>query len=49
MMCGVTRRDRVRNEYIRGSVEVDSIEDKMAQNRLRWFGRVCRKGDVGVG
>ena len=28
MMCGVTKRDRVRNEYIRGSVGVDSIEDK---------------------
>ena len=35
MMCGVTKRDRVRNEYIRGSVGVASIEDKMAQSRLR--------------
>ena len=26
MMCGVTRRDRVRNEYIRGGVGVDSID-----------------------
>ena len=43
MMCGVKRRDRVRNEYIRCSVGVDSIEDKMAQNRLRWLGHVCRK------
>ena len=44
MMCGVTRRDRVRNEYVRASVGVDSIEDKLAQGRLRWFGHVSRKG-----
>ena len=43
MMCGVTRRDRVRNEYVRASVGVDSIEDKLAQGRLRWFGHVSRK------
>ena len=34
MMCGVTKRNRVRNEYIRMSVGVNSIEDKMAQSRL---------------
>ena len=48
MMCGVTRRDRVRNEYVRGSIGVDSIVDKMAQSRLRWFGHVSRKADVDV-
>ena len=48
MMCGVTRRDRVRNEYVRGSVGVDSIGDKMAQSRLRWYGHLCRKGGVDV-
>ena len=34
----------MRNEYVRASVGVDSIEDKMAQGRLRWFGHVSRKG-----
>ena len=24
---------------------MDSIENKKAQNRLRWFGHVCRKGE----
>ena len=43
MMCGVTRRDRVRNEYVRASVGVDSINDKLAQRRLSWFGHVSRK------
>ena len=31
MMCGVTRRDRVRNEYVRASVGVDDIRDKLAE------------------
>ena len=35
MTCGVTRSDRVRNEYGRASVGEDSIEDKLAQGRLR--------------
>ena len=34
----------MRNEYLRGSVGVVSIEDKLAQGRLRWFGHVSRKG-----
>ena len=42
-MCGVTRRDRVINEYVRASVGVDSIDDKLAQSRLRWFGHVSRR------
>lgn len=48
MMCGVTRRDRVRNEYVRASVGIDSIEDKLAQKRLRWLGHVIRKEEEDV-
>ena len=48
MMCGVTRRDRVRNEYVRGSVGVESIADRLAQSRLGWFGHVSRKDEVDV-
>ena len=33
MMCGVTRRDRLKNEYVRASVNVDSVMDKLAQSR----------------
>ena len=39
-MCGNTRRDKVRNEDIRTKICVTSIEDKMRENRLRWFGHV---------
>ncbi|PHT63712.1 UDP-glucose:glycoprotein glucosyltransferase [Capsicum annuum] len=43
-MCGFTRADRVRNEIIREKVGVVSVEDKMREVRLRWFGHVMRRG-----
>ena len=42
-MCGHTRKDRVRNEIIREKVEVASVENKMREVRLRWFGHVMRR------
>ncbi|KAF3683128.1 putative bystin-like isoform 1 [Capsicum annuum] len=43
-MCGLTRRDRARNETIREKVDVTSVECKMREARLRWFGHVKRRG-----
>ncbi|KAF3661490.1 putative dnaJ -like protein subfamily B member 11-like [Capsicum annuum] len=43
-MCGITRADRVRNEAIRDKVGVASVEDKIREGRLRWFGHVMRRG-----
>ncbi|PHT86395.1 hypothetical protein T459_08501 [Capsicum annuum] len=43
-MCGLNRGDRVRNETIREKVGVASVEDKMREVRLRWFGYVMRRG-----
>ena len=42
-MCGHTRKDRVRNEIIRTKVGVTCIENKMRENRLRWFGHIKRR------
>ena len=42
-MCGNTRREKVRNEYIRTKIGVASIVEKMKENRLRWFGHVRRR------
>jgi hypothetical protein len=33
-MCGVTRMDRIRIEYIRGSLKVSPVTEKMRINRL---------------
>ncbi|KAM3375418.1 hypothetical protein P3S68_014132 [Capsicum galapagoense] len=43
-MCGFTRAERARNEIIREKVGVVSVEDKMREVRLRWFGHVMRRG-----
>ena len=39
-ICGKTLKDRIRNEHIREMVGVAPIEDKMRENRLRWFGHI---------
>ena len=39
-MCGNTRRYKVRNEDIRTKIGIALIEEKMRENRLRWFGHV---------
>lgn len=39
-MCGHTRKERIRNEVIRDNVGVASMEDKLQESRLRWFGHV---------
>ena len=40
---GVTRKDKIRNEYIRGTVKVERLGTKMREGRLRWYGHVMRK------
>ena len=48
-MCGVTRKDRIRNEKIRGTVKVGEISKKMQERRLNWYGHVMRRDDNYVG
>lgn len=47
MLCGsecwLVRENRIRNEYIKFSVGVASIDDKMREDRLRWFGYMMRR------
>ena len=42
-ICGHTRLDKIRNEVIKDKIGVASIEDKMRETRLRWFGHVRRR------
>ena len=46
---GVTRKDKIRNEYIRGTVKVEQLGMKMREGRLRWYGHVMRRDQEYVG
>ncbi|KAK3548096.1 hypothetical protein QTP70_004523 [Hemibagrus guttatus] len=46
---GVTRLDRIRNEYVRGTAHVGCLGDKVREARLRWFGHVQRKESEYIG
>ena len=40
---GVTRKDKIRNEYIKSTVKVERLGMKMKQSRLRWYGHAGRR------
>ena len=46
---GVTRKDKIRNEYIRSTVKVKRLGMKMREGRLRWYGHVMRRDQENVG
>ena len=46
---GVTRKDKVRNEYIMDTVKVERLGIKMRKGRLRWYGHVMRRDQGYVG
>ena len=46
---GVTRKDKIRNEYISGTVKVERLRMKMKEGRLRWYGHVMRRDKEYVG
>ena len=41
-MCGVTRRDKIRNEHIGGTTRVAQASKKITEKRLKWYGHVRR-------
>ena len=40
---GVTRKDKIRNEYVRGTAKIAKLGDKLRNARLRWYGH--KKGE----
>ena len=46
---GVTRMDKIRNEYIRGTTQVGRYGEKIREARLRWYGHLRRKDDGYIG
>ena len=46
---GVTREDKIRNEYIRGTARIAKLGEKIRGARLRWYGHVKRREAEYVG
>ena len=45
----VTRKDKITNEHIRSTVEVERLGMKMREGRLRWYEHVMRRDQEYVG
>ena len=48
-MLGVTRRDRIRNERIRGTAKVTQVGRKIQERRLQWYGHCERREEEWIG
>ena len=46
---GVTRKDKIRNEYSRRTVKVERLGMKMRESRLKWYGHVMKRDQKYVG
>ena len=46
---GVTRKDKIRNEYEGGTAKTAKLGDKHRDARLRWYGHVKRREEGHVG
>ena len=46
---GVTRKDKIRNECMRGTAKIAKLGDKLWNARLRWYGHVKRRKEDYVG
>ena len=42
---GVTRKDKIRNEYVRGTAKIAKLGEKLRNARLRWYGHIKRRED----
>ena len=39
------KEDKIRNEYVRGSVKVPPVPKQIAEKRLTWYGHVKRRDE----
>ena len=39
-MCGVTKKDKIRN--VKGTVKVESMAKKIMKKRMKWYGHSLR-------
>ena len=47
-MYGVTRRDKIRNEHIRGTTRVVQAPKKITEKRLKWYGHLRRMKEENI-
>ena len=45
----VTRKDKIRNEYVRGTDKIAKLGDKLRNAKLLWYGHVKRREEDYVG
>ncbi|XP_045458246.1 uncharacterized protein LOC123668558 [Melitaea cinxia] len=48
-LCGVTRKDRIRNKNVTGSLKVASVTKKIRRSRLAWYGHVMKRDERYIG
>ena len=48
-VLGVTRKDKIRNEYVRETAKIAKLGDKVRNAGLRWYGHVKRREEDYVG
>lgn len=41
LLCGVTRIDKIKNEYIKVNLNVINITEIIRENKLKWFFLSC--------
>ena len=46
---GVTTKDKVKNEYVKGTAKIAKLGDKLPNAKLRWYGHVKRREEDYVG
>ena len=46
---GVTRKDNIKNEYVRGTAKIAKLGDKLRGTKLRWYGHVKRREEGYIG
>ena len=46
---GVTRKDKIKNDYVRGTAKISKLGGKLRNARLRWYGHIKSREEDYVG
>ena len=48
-VLGVTRKNKIKNEYVRGTTKIAKLGDKLWKVKLHWYGHMKRREESYVG